>query len=69
MRDLFTYTNGLFPLLEYASMQVRPVLLDFYEQYIIPLGPGLLPALQGVLLGLLPGLEEGSEYTERYLLL
>ena len=48
-------------------MQVRPALLDLYEQYIIPLGPGLLPALQGILLGLLPGLEEGSEYTDRYI--
>ena len=67
VRDLFIYTSGLFPLLEYAPMQVRPALLDLYEQYIIPLGPGLLPALQGILLGLLPGLEEGSEYTDRYI--
>ena len=46
-------------------MQVKPHLLDIYEQYFLPLGPGLLPALQGFLLALLPGIEEGSEHIER----
>lgn len=64
-RDLFLYASGLFPLLDHASMQVKPHLLDIYEQYFLPLGPGLLPALQGFLLALLPGIEEGSEHIER----
>lgn len=64
-KDLFLYSSGLFPLLEYGSMTVRPVLLDLYEQYYIPLGLALLPGLSGVLAALLPGLEEGSEYSDR----
>ena len=64
--DLFVYCWGLFPLFDYASMQVRPVVLDMYEQYLLPLGPRLIPALQGLVLSLLPGLEDESEHTERY---
>ena len=50
----------------YASMSVRPHLLDVYEQYYLPLGDGLMPALHGFVLGLLPGLEDESEHTDRY---
>lgn len=64
-QDLFLYSSGLFPLLEYGSMQVKPVLIDIYEQYYLPLGLALLPGLSGFLIALLPGLEEGSEYAEK----
>ena len=64
-QDLFTYSAGLFPLLGQAAMSVKPVLLGTYENYFIPLGKALLPGLSGLILGLLPGIEEGSEYTER----
>lgn len=47
-------------------MSVRPSLLDIYEQHYLPLGEELLPALHGLVLGLLPGLEDESEHTERY---
>ncbi|XP_074662898.1 protein DOP1A-like [Tubulanus polymorphus] len=64
-QDLFIYSAGLFPLLAYAAMNVKPSLLGLYENYFVPLGKSIKPGLTGLLLGLLPGLEEGSEYYER----
>ncbi|XP_028985339.1 protein dopey-1 isoform X2 [Betta splendens] len=64
-KDLFLYSSGLFPLLSNAAMSVKPVLLGLYETYYLPLGKTLKPGLQGLLTGVLPGLEEGSEYYER----
>jgi hypothetical protein len=46
-------------------MSVKPALLGLYEMYYLPLGKTLKPGLQGLLTGILPGLEEGSEYYER----
>ena len=66
--NLLVYSSGLFPLVGYASMSVRPTLLDICEQYYLPLGKELIPALHGLVLGLLPGLEDESEHTERYVL-
>ena len=66
--NLLVYSSGLFPLVGYASMSVRPTLLDICEQYYMPLGKELIPALHGLVLGLLPGLEDESEHTERYVL-
>uniref|UniRef100_A0A8D0GIS9 DOP1 leucine zipper like protein A n=1 Tax=Sphenodon punctatus TaxID=8508 RepID=A0A8D0GIS9_SPHPU len=57
--------SGLFPLLANAAMSVKPALLSLYEIYYLPLGKTLKPGLQGLLTGILPGLEEGSEYYER----
>ncbi|NWQ74826.1 DOP2 protein, partial [Columbina picui] len=64
-KDLFLYSSGLFPLLANAAMSVRPVLLGLYEKYFLPLQKSLLPGLQAFVIGLLPGLEEGSEIYER----
>nr|XP_057908962.1 protein dopey-1 isoform X3 [Doryrhamphus excisus] len=64
-KDLFLYSSGLFPLLTNAAMSVKPVLLGLYETYYLPLGKTLKPGLQGLLTGVLPGLEEGSEYYDR----
>nr|XP_048291731.1 protein dopey-1 isoform X2 [Myodes glareolus] len=64
-KDLFLYSSGLFPLLANAAMSVKPALLSLYETYYLPLGKTLKPGLQGLLTGILPGLEEGSEYYER----
>nr|XP_055066452.1 protein dopey-1 isoform X3 [Misgurnus anguillicaudatus] len=64
-KDLFLYSSGLFPLLSNAAMSVKPVLLGLYEIYYLPLGKTLKPGLQGLLTGVLPGLEEGSEYYDR----
>ncbi|XP_074181696.1 protein DOP1B [Rhinolophus sinicus] len=46
-------------------MSVRPVLLGLYEKYFLPLQKLLLPSLQAFVIGLLPGLEEGSEIYDR----
>ncbi|KAJ7427747.1 hypothetical protein WISP_04234 [Willisornis vidua] len=66
-KDLFLYSSGLFPLLANAAMSVRPVLLGLYEKYFLPLQKSLLPGLQAFVIGLLPGLEEGSEIYDRRL--
>lgn len=47
-------------------MSVRPVLLGLYEKYFLPLQKLLLPSLQAFIVGLLPGLEEGSEIYDRW---
>ena len=65
--NLMVYSSALFPLLGYASMSVRPHLLGIYEKYYLPLGEELLPSLHGFVLGVLPGLEDESEHTERYM--
>ncbi|XP_029451392.1 protein dopey-1 isoform X2 [Rhinatrema bivittatum] len=64
-KDLFLYSSGLFPLLTNAAMSVKPALLSLYEMYYLPLGKTLKPGLQGLLTGVLPGLEEGSEFYDR----
>ncbi|NXH10812.1 DOP2 protein, partial [Bucco capensis] len=64
-KDLFLYSSGLFPLLANAAMSVRPILLGLYEKYFLPLQKSLLPGLQAFVIGLLPGLEEGSEIYDR----
>ncbi|XP_070507305.1 protein DOP1 homolog isoform X2 [Chironomus tepperi] len=63
--DLFIYSSGLFPLMQYAAMNVRPFLLEIYEKYFVPLGERLRPALSGFLSGVLPGLEAGLDHFER----
>ncbi|CAB3373210.1 Hypothetical predicted protein [Cloeon dipterum] len=64
-RDLFVWASGLFPLLPHAAITVRPALLSLYETHFVPLGPRLVPALPGLLCGLLPALEEGSDHFAR----
>jgi hypothetical protein len=65
-QDLFIYSVGLFPLMSHSAMSVKPALMKLYEEHFLPLGMALVPSLPGLLLGLLPGIEEGSDYTERY---
>lgn len=48
-------------------MAVKPVLLKLYERYYLPLQRALLPSLQAFITGLLPGLEEGLEVYDRYI--
>ncbi|XP_043067031.1 protein DOP1 homolog [Drosophila bipectinata] len=61
----FIYSAGLFPLLGYAAMNVRPQLLTIYEDYFVPLGDKLRPALSGFLNGVLPGYDCGLDHFER----
>ena len=46
-------------------MNVRPSLLTVYETHFVPMGERLRPALNGLLSGILPGMEEGSDHYER----
>jgi len=51
--------------MSFATIDVRTRLLDVYEKFILPLGHKLVPSLSGFVLGLLPGLEENSDHSER----
>uniref|UniRef100_A0A5K3F1W4 Dopey_N domain-containing protein n=1 Tax=Mesocestoides corti TaxID=53468 RepID=A0A5K3F1W4_MESCO len=63
--DIAIYGPCLFSLLGPSAMSVKPPLFDLFENYFLPLGEKLRPAFLGLLQGLLPGLEEGSEFFER----
>ena len=62
---MLSYVAGLFPLFGHAAMNVRPALLTIYETHFVPLGRRLRPGLRGFLSGILPGLDEGSDYFDR----
>ena len=64
--DIFTYCSGLFPLLGYAAINVRPTLLQLYETHFLPLGTSIKPAMTGLIMSLLPGFENGSEFYDRF---
>ncbi len=62
---LYLFSIGLFPLMEHCGIKVKAELLGIFEQYLVPLGQTLRPALVGFLAGALLGLEEGTEFFER----
>lgn len=62
---IITFSLGLFPVMGYAAMNVRPDLLNIYENHFVPLGERLIPGLNGFLSGVLLGLEEGSDFFDR----
>lgn len=65
-RDLPIYAGGLFPLFSYSATSLKPALLSLFESQFLPLGPSLAPLLDGLVLAVLPGLEdESSEFYER----
>lgn len=48
--------------------RVKPQILDIFEQHYVPLGRRLIPALSGLVMALLPGIEEeASEFYARVL--
>ncbi|KAL0242321.1 hypothetical protein I308_105950 [Cryptococcus tetragattii IND107] len=57
-RDLAIWSSGLFPFFQYAATSVRPLLINIYETYYLPLGENLRPATKAFVLALLPGIEE-----------
>ncbi|GAA53094.1 protein dopey-1 homolog [Clonorchis sinensis] len=63
--DLPIYGAGLFSLLGPSAMAVKPPLFDIFQEHLLPLGTALQPAFMGLLQGLLPGLEQGAEFSER----
>ncbi|KAI8835956.1 Dopey, N-terminal-domain-containing protein [Chytriomyces cf. hyalinus JEL632] len=61
--DLPLWSYGLFPFLQNAAMSVKPILLQIYNRHYLNLGPRVKPSLKGLILALLPGLEEeGNEF-------
>ncbi|VUZ56449.1 unnamed protein product, partial [Hymenolepis diminuta] len=63
--DIGIYGSCLFGLLGPSAMTVKPLLFNLFETYFLPLGDKLQTSFLGLLQGLLPGLEEGSEFFER----
>lgn len=64
--DLPLYAAGLFPLLSHCSTSIKAPLLSLYENHFLPLGLALSPILDGLVLAILPGLEdESSEFYSR----
>ncbi|KAF8337070.1 Dopey, N-terminal-domain-containing protein [Cantharellus anzutake] len=57
-RDLAIWSLGLFPFFEYAATSVKPTLLNLFTMHYIPLQGALRPAMKGLIVALLPGLEE-----------
>lgn len=64
-RDIILYSYGIFSLLPLAALAVKPVLLNLYDSYFLPLGEALNPVLSGFLIGLFSSLEEGADYYDR----
>ncbi|ORX62705.1 hypothetical protein DM01DRAFT_1314259 [Hesseltinella vesiculosa] len=61
-KDLPLWSIGLFPFVQYAATHVKPQLLNIIEKFYYPLGVQLRPAFRGLIIALLPALEEeGSE--------
>lgn len=65
MQELSKFSNGLFPLLSHADLNVKPALLDLYEVHFLPLRERLRPALDGFLIATLHGLEENTDFFQR----
>nr|CDS30580.2 protein dopey 1 [Hymenolepis microstoma] len=63
--DIGIYGPCIFGLLGPSAMTVKPLLFNLFETYFLPLGDKLHTSFLGLLQGLLPGLEEGSEFFER----
>lgn len=56
VQELGIYSNGLFPLLCQAAINVKPTLIETYENHFLPLGKDIKPALDGFLIAVLPGM-------------
>lgn len=65
MQELSKFSNGLFPLLSHADLNVKPALLELYEVHFLPLNERLRPALDGFLIATLHGLEENTDFYQR----
>ncbi|CAI2294328.1 unnamed protein product [Caenorhabditis sp. 36 PRJEB53466] len=62
---LYLFAVGLFPLMDHCGIKVKSELFTIFENYLVPLGTNLRPALPGFLGGVLLALEEGTEFYDR----
>ena len=53
-----TYSSGLFPFIQNASLHVKTAFLNLLEEHYLPLGPALVPCISGLLTALLPCIED-----------
>lgn len=64
-KKLYLFAIGLFPLMDHCGIKVKSELLSIFEQFLLPLGSELRPALPGFIPAVLMGLEEGTEFYSR----
>ncbi|KAK9465276.1 Dopey, N-terminal-domain-containing protein [Lipomyces arxii] len=58
-REIHIWIPGLFPLMAYASINVKPHLLQIFENYILPIpAPSLRPIVRSFILSFLPGVDD-----------
>ncbi|KAI9289079.1 Dopey, N-terminal-domain-containing protein [Umbelopsis sp. AD052] len=66
VEDLPLWSAGVFPFVQHAATHVKPQLLSIFEKYYVRLGPDLKPAMRGLVIALLPVVEEeGSEFFDK----
>mmetsp|Transcript_12924 Transcript_12924/g.51598 ORF Transcript_12924/g.51598 Transcript_12924/m.51598 type:complete len:1773 (-) Transcript_12924:44-5362(-) len=67
-KDLSIYSIGIFPLFQFAAINIKPVILEILQRFFMPLGSHLTPCLSGFIMAILPGLEEeSSEFYDKCL--
>lgn len=64
-KDLAVFSVGLFPFFHYASFQVKPKILELYKNHYLSLGKELIPCLPGLVVSVLPGLDEQNEEVQK----
>jgi hypothetical protein len=55
------YSVGLFPYFTKAQQKNKLIFLEIIQSYFIPVGRDLIPCVPGLILSILPGLEENNE--------
>lgn len=56
--DVGIYSVGLFPFFQAAHQKNKHYFLEIIRNYYIPVGRDLIPCIPGLVLSILPGLEE-----------
>ena len=60
-KNLPVYSFGIFPFFPKSSIQVKPDIIQLFNNYFLPLQLDLIPMLTGLISCLLPGLEEQDQ--------
>jgi len=55
------YSLGLFPFFQYASPSIKPVIITLIYESFLQLKSELIPSVTGLLVSILPGLDEQNE--------
>ncbi len=57
-QQIYLYSFGIFPFFSKCSLQVKPLILDIYKAFYLPLGLNLIPMLTGIIGSVIGGIEE-----------